>query len=152
MSRAQTANKLSFLPPSKFVMAIVKATGQFGAEYPTIILSYMDKKESETPDNDTLVDIQAFSLNLIPIDGSIVDADVEIVAFAQPRKELMDFADSFVFTITLPVDVVSPIFERIDEDGRYVVMVNTQLYSYKALVDDESGEVIEASIDYRRAN
>jgi hypothetical protein len=38
----------------------------------------MDKEQHETPDNDTLGDIQAFSLNLIPLEGDAKNAEVEI--------------------------------------------------------------------------
>ena len=148
--KPRTANKLQFLPPKKIVIAILKSTGQFSQEYPTFLLSYMSMPIDSTPDDQTLSDIQAFQINFDPQD--MKEANLEIVAFTQPREELLDFADSYFIHCEVDTKGTNAIMLKIQQLGRYVIMINTEFYTYRALVEDETGEVLEAAIDYRMVN
>lgn len=149
MSRHRTAIKLQFPLPTNLYISIMKSTGQFSAEYPTFTLSYLGGVEF--PDDNMLGDIQAFSNVFLPEPGQPL-TKLTITAFLQPKKELLDFSDSMSVEISVPTKETNQIFHRIEADGRYVILINTDTYCFKALVDDESGEVLESSIDYRFLN
>lgn len=146
MGRFETANKTALPAPSHFALAIMSTSGDLHREYPTFSLSYLGC--NATPSDGLLGDIQAFATNFEP-NLSDTHTTLEIVAYLQPRKELLDFSDSIYLKIEVPVKETNSMFHRIEESGRYVVLINTEYYCYRALVDDGSGEVLESSIEYR---
>lgn len=146
MSRFQTAVKLPLPMPVHFSLAIIATTGANFKAYPTFTLSYMGA--DEIPDDNILGDIQAFSTDFRP-DPKDETTMLELTAFLQPKKELLDFSHSIYLRIPVPVLETNSMFHKIEDCGRFVVIINTEAYCYKALVDDDSGEVLEASIDYR---
>lgn len=146
MSRHQTARRLPLPNPRQFFASIISSTGAFGVEYPTFTLSYVDC--DLVPDDSTLGDIQAFSVDFNP-DPNDEFTPLTITAFLQPRKELLDLSDSVFLKIGTPTKETNKILHRIQNDGRYIVVINTSFYFYRALVDDYSGEVLESSIEYR---
>ena len=149
MSRHQTANKIQLALPTNFYISVLKSTGQYSQEYPTFTLSYLGSYD--IPDEDVLGDIQAFSTEFMPEEGQDL-TNLTIMAFLIPKKELLDFSDSLYLNVPVPTKETNQIFHKIQELGRYVVIINTETYCYRALVDDDSGEVLEASVEYRFLN
>jgi hypothetical protein len=150
-NRPKTANKIQFLPPKKISLSILATTGANYAEYPTITISYIGVPLDSTPDDNVLSDIQAFAVNFEPIPDEVL-ADINIMAFTQPRKELLDFSDCYVLDFQAPTKSVNPIFKRMAEINQYIIYINTEFYSYKAMVDNDTGEVLEANVEYRMVN
>lgn len=148
MDRPQTATKLPFDDPAQFTLTTLRSTGQFQNDYPTFSISYVGR--NSVPDENILVDIQAFSSPFTA--GSDKECELELVAFFQPKQELLGFAHSGYFTAIVNTREANDFFRRIGDLGRYMVLINTDTYTYKALVDDASGEVVEASIEHRFLN
>jgi hypothetical protein len=146
MSRFQTVYKQPLPAPSRFFLGMLATSGSSTREYPTFTLSYIGSRE--IPDHDMLGDIQAFSTTFEPKQGDKTTL-LDMVAFLQPKKELLDFADSVYVSVPVPTLETNSMFRKIEEYGRYVVLINTEVFLYRALVDDDSGEVLEASIEYR---
>jgi hypothetical protein len=149
--KPKSANKIQFLPPKKISLSMLASTGQHHAEYPTITISYIGVPLDSTPDDLIISDLQAFSVDYLPIEGSTL-ADINIMAFGQPQKELLDFSDCYTLDFQAPTKSVNPIFVKMRDLGRYMIYINTEFYSYKALIDNDTGEILEANVDYRMVN
>lgn len=150
MEPSQTANKIPLPPPRIFSIALLRSTGQYSNEYPTFSLSYVGMPEDDVPDYDMIGDIQAFSSPFTA--GTGEETELELIAFFQPRNDLLGFADSAFIKVPVNTKSANEFFRTIGDLGQYVVIINTDTFMYRALVDDSTGEVLEAAFDYRLLN
>lgn len=152
---SRTANRLPLPEPRLITISIMRGTGSFAQEYPTFSLSYVGYPIPEFEQGpsleDILSDVQAVAINFSPAAGE-AETGIEIIAFTQPKKELLDFADSFFVQGIVPTKPTNDIFRRIQDLGRYVVLVNTDYFVYRALIDDSTGELLEMQLEHRFLN
>ena len=141
------ARKIPLPTPKNVYLRILCATGGIRTEYPTVVLSYLNAKTTP-PNPDFLCDIQAFATNF-EADPEAKESDFEFVAYVTPRDELMDFSDGHYLKCKVDTMPSNDFFKKVEAAGRYAVIINTEFYTYRALVDDESGEILEAMTEHR---
>lgn len=141
------ARKIPLPAPKSIFLKVMSTTGGIRTMYPTLVLSYINTT-TKPPCPDFLVDIQAFATNFVA-DEMAEDSPLEVVAYANPRQELFDFADGHYLKFMVNTKKTSDFFHRVEEEGRYVVIINADLYTYRALIDDSSGEILEALTEHR---
>lgn len=149
--RSQTAVQLPLETPRKVAMSSVETTGAHKMAYPTFTLSYFGAKQEDVPDPDHLLDFQAAAINFLA-EETEETSTLELVFFLQPKKELMDFAHSKKLELEVNARVASNFLHKIDSARLFCVLINTDHYMYRGLFDNESGEIMEAQIDFRLVN
>jgi hypothetical protein len=148
-----SAIKLPFPAPRRFYLTVMKATGKDtqGLEYPTLVLSYVGLKSKSTPDENLLADINAVQVNFDPGEQES-EAGIELLCFLTPRKELLDFADArYLYASVNPVQA-NKIIQKMHDFGRWALVINTDAYMFRSLIDDDSGEVMESVLEFRMLN
>lgn len=138
-----TVTRTPFQPPKKFALTMLNNSS--GAKFPTFVISYIGT--DKIPNPDTLCEINAFAVEFEKMKGP--DSPLELVAFLVPRKELLDFAHSLYYSVVADTKPAMEFMEEISQLNRYSVIINTDYYTYRALVDHESNEVLESQVEYR---
>ena len=141
------ARKIPLPTPKGVYLTILSTTGSIRTEYPTVTLSYLGSK-SPPPCTDFLCDIQAFATNFTA-DPESEMSPLELVAYVTPRLELLDFSDGHYLNWEVDTKATNDFFKRVSVDGRYAVIINTDHYTYRALVDEASGDILEALAEHR---
>ena len=142
---AVAARKIPLPTPSGVFLKVMSTTGSIRTEYPSIVLSYLDT--SHVPDPEFLTSVQAFASNFEA--SPEVHSEFELVAYAAPREELLDFSDGYFLNCQVPTQKSNDFFNKITKEGRYAILINTPVYSYRALIDDSTGDILEAAVEYR---
>lgn len=148
-SNQNAARKFPLPAPRGMYLKVLHSTGSVRTEYPTIILSYLDVDLKHAPDEDFLTEIQAFSTDFTANPDN-VDSELELVAYGMPKEELLDFSDGHFLKCIVDTKKANDFFVKVEELGRYAVLVNTNNFTYRALVDDATGEVLEAVVETRK--
>jgi len=126
---------------------VLETTGSIRTEYPTVMMSYLNASCKKIPDSLFWGAMESFSLNFEAKEGD--DSELELVAFAAPRDELLDFSIGHFLKLIVDTKKTNEFFLKTNELGRYAILVNTDSYTYRALVDDSTGEVLEATAEIR---
>jgi hypothetical protein len=137
--------KLPFPEPSSF--SLTKLANRLQIEYPTFVVSYMGCPLPDIPNPDKLGEINAIHINFEKMNGP--DSPLEVVAYLTPKQDLLDFAHSHYYSVIADTGPCAKFLEEVASFQRFVLFINTEYFAYKALVDSESGEVIESDLDFR---
>lgn len=140
-----TATRSPYPKPKTFSLAYLKSSS--GSTFPTFVASYVGCEHKLVPEPEMLGDINAVTVNFVKMKGG--DSPLDLITFLTPQKELLDFAHSLYFSILAETKPAAKFMEDIAELGKFAFMINTDYYSYRALIDEPSGEVLESQVEFR---
>lgn len=140
-----TVTRTPYPKPKSFSLAFLKSTS--GTVFPTFVASYVGCDPKQVPEPDMLGDINAVTVNFEKMKGG--DSPLDLTTFLTPKKELLDFAHSLYFSILAETKPAAKFMEDIVDLGKFSFMINTDYYTYRALIDEPSGEVLESQVEFR---
>lgn len=146
---SEAIRKLPFPMPASVYLKVMHTTGSIRTDYPTIMMSYIGMKADHVPSVAFFASINSVALNFEAEEGS-EDTPLEIVAYASQKNELLDFSNGYHLDCVVGTQKTSDFFRRIEELGNFALLINTDEFSFSALVEDSSGEIMESSVEYRR--
>lgn len=149
-SKRQTVRKDPFALPRRFTLSHIGPNGSHES-YPVLMASYIGMGYDGVPDPDELGEISAIAMDFEHEEGK-QDGDLEVVCFLTPQKELLDFAHSRYYALTVDASQTSKFLKQVEQQGRFVFIINTDWYTFRVLVDDQNGEIAESSLEIRYLN
>lgn len=146
-----TLNK-PFETPSRVFLTALKTPGSDIA-YQTVVISYIGVRYDHTPDPVFLTTLEAVELELISIPESS-HATFLVTAYheSDPKSDLMEFTHTKYYELQMPAKPASDFLTRAETAGYFALVINTDLYMFRALVNTDTNVILEASVEYRSMN
>lgn len=134
--------------PDRVFLSMISAEGTNSTDYPTITLSYVNTAAKDVIDYEMLTQVQSAAADFEAMEDA-EQAFLRITLYGSPKKELFDFANGHYLHCSIDLEKGNEFFSKVEELGYYVILVNTVEFTYRCLVEDETGEVLEASLNFR---
>lgn len=143
-----------FETPSKMFLSTVSGViGKQSKQYQAITISYRGQDYDTTPDPVFLSTLDAVETELLAEELSTSGKLIVTAYFdADPREDLTEFTHTKYFEFEVPQKPCSDFLVKAEDTGFLVLIINTDLYTYKALVNTDTSVIVESNVEYRTLN